>query len=107
MSKECLTTIRLTGTQRAFVDKEAEHQGVSVAETIRRIIDDYRAPDKIMVPLEGAERAFVDDLAEALGETPGKTVRLSLITYRAIMEAPLATILKPLEEVIEELAERD
>lgn len=107
MSKEHLTTIRLTEVQRDFVDKEAERQGVSVAETIRRIIDDYRAPDKILVPLEGAERDFINELAEALGETPGKTIRLSLITYRAIMEAPLATILKPLEEVIEELAERD
>lgn len=107
MSKERLTTIRLTEAQRGFVDKEAEHQGVSVAETIRRIIDDYRAPDKILVPLEGAEREFIDELAEALGETPGKTVRLSLITYRAIMESPLASILKPLEEVIEELAKRD
>lgn len=107
MSKEYLTTIRLTGIQRDFVDMEAERQGVSIAETIRRIIDDYRAPEKIMVPLEGEERKFIDELAEALGETPGKTVRLSLITYRAIMEAPLATILKPLEEVIEKLGERD
>lgn len=107
MSKEHLTTIRLTESQRAFVDKEAEHQGVSVAETIRRIIDDYRAPDKILVPLEGEERRFIDELSEALGETPGKTVRLSLITYRAIMEAPLATILKPPEKVMEILAERN
>jgi len=86
---------------------EAARQGVSVAETIRRIIDDYRAPEKILVPLGGEERKFIDDLAEALGETPGKTVRISLITYRAIMEAPLATILKPLEDVIEKLGERD
>ena len=107
MSKECLTTIRLTESQRVFVEKEAEHQGVSVAETIRRIIDDYRAPDKVLVPLEGEEKRFINELAKVLGETPGKTIRLSLITYRAIMEAPLATILKPPEEVIEELSKRD
>lgn len=107
MSKECLTTIRLTGVQRGFVNKESERLGVSVAEMIRRIIDDYRAPDKILVPLEGEERKFIDELAEALGETPGKTVRISLITYRAIMEAPLATILKPTEEVLEALSRMD
>jgi len=107
MSKTQLTTIRLTGPQRGFIDEEAERQGVSVAETIRRIIDDYRAPDKIMVPLEGEERAFIDELAEALGETPGKTVRISLITYRAIMESPLATILRPIEDVITEMTKRD
>lgn len=107
MRKDYLTTIRLTEAQRSFVDGEAERQDVSVSETIRRIIEDYRAPDKIIVPLEGEEREFINELAKVLGETPGKTVRLSLITYRAIMQSPLATILKPLPEVMEMLTERD
>lgn len=107
MSKECLTTIRLTETQRAFVDKEAEHQGVSVAETIRRIIDDYRSPKRISVPLDGPEREWIDELATAIKDTPSKAIRMSLIHYRQIMGAPLACILKPPDEVIDELSRRD
>jgi hypothetical protein len=107
MSKERLTTIRLTEAQRAFVENESERQGASAAEVVRRIIDDYRSPEKILVPLEGPEREWVDSLAEAIGDTPGKAVRMVLIHYRQVMEAPLATILKPAKEVLEELSRRD
>jgi len=107
MSKEYQTMIRLTEPQKNFIIDESEKLKVSMSEFVRRIIDDHRSPDKILVPLEGEERTFVNELAEALGETPGKTVRIALITYRTIMEAPLATILKPLDVVIEALAKRD
>jgi len=107
LSKERLTTIRLTETQRAFVEKESKRQGVSGAEVVRRIIDDYRSPEKILVPLEGPEREWVNSLAEAIGDTPGKAIRMVLIHYRQVMEAPLATILKPTEEVLAELSKRD
>jgi len=107
MSKEYLTTIRLTEAQRGFVDGEAKHQGVSVAETIRRIIDDYRSPEKISVPLNGPEREWVDELATAIEDTPGTAVRFGLIMLRQVMQSPLATILRPTAEVMEELSRRD
>ena len=105
MSKEYLTTIRLTEAQRTFVDQEAEHQGVSIAEIIRRIINDYRSPDNISVPLEGPEREYIMELSKEIKETPGMAIRLSLIMYRHIMQSPLAAILRPPAEVIDEIAE--
>lgn len=105
MSKEYLTTIRLTEVQRAFVDAEAVRQGVSVAEIIRRIINDFRSLDRISVPLEGPERDYIMELAKEIKETPGMAIRLSLIMYRHIMQSPLAAILRPPAEVIDEIAE--
>lgn len=103
MSKACLTTIRLTEAQRVFVDKEAERQGASVAEIIRRIIDDYRSPDRISVPLDGPELEWILDLSKAIKDTPGMAVRFGLIMLRQVMQAPLATILRPFDDVMEEL----
>ena len=105
MSKEHLTTIRLTEGQRAFVDGEAERQGVSVAEAIRRIIDNYRSKDYISVPLEGPERDYVMNLSKAIKDTPGMAIRMTLVMYRHIMQSPLAAILRPPAEVIDEIAE--
>lgn len=105
MSKDNMTTIRLTEPQRGFVDVEAERQGVSVAEIIRRIIDDYRSPEKISVPLEGPEREYIMELSKEIKETPGMAIRMSLIMYRHIMQSPLAAILRPPAEVIDEIAE--
>ena len=105
MSKEHMTTIRLTEAQRDFVDEEAERQEVSVAKVIRRIIDDYRSPDKISVPLEGPELGYILELSEEIKETPGMAIRMSLIMYRHIMQSPLAAILRPPAEVINEIVE--
>jgi len=106
MSKASLTTIRLTETQRAFIEKESRRQWVSEAEVVRRIIDEYRSPEKILVPLEGPEREWLNSLAAAIGDTPAKAVRMVLIHYRQVMEAPLAMILKPIDEVLVELSKR-
>ncbi|GAI48412.1 unnamed protein product, partial [marine sediment metagenome] len=38
-------------------------------------------------------------------DTPGMTIRLVLIMYRHIMQSPLAAILRPPAEVIDEIAE--
>ena len=105
LSKECLTTIRLTEAQRGFVNKESERQGVSVAEIIRRIIDDYRSPEKISVPLDGPEREYILELSKAIKDTPGMAIRMTLVMYRHIMQSPLAAILRPPAEVIDEIAE--
>lgn len=107
MSKDYQTMVRLTEPQKKFVIDESERLGVSISEILRRIIDDYRSPEKISVPIEGPEREWIDELAEAIGDTPGKAIRMALIHYRQVMEAPLATILKPTEEIIEELSRRD
>lgn len=105
MSIEYLTTIRLTEVQRDFVDKESDRQGVSMAEIIRRMINDYRSTDRILVPLEGPEREYILDLAKEIEATPGMAIRMTLVMYRHIMQSPLAAILRPPAEVIDEIAE--
>ena len=107
MSKDYQTMVRLTEPQKRFIIDESERLGASVSEIIRRIIDDYRSPEKISVPVEGPEWQWINELAEAIGDTPGKAIRMALIHYRQVMEAPLATILKPPEEVLAELSRRD
>ena len=105
MSKEYQTMIRLTQPQKAFIIEESDRLEVSMSEAIRRIIDDYRSPDKISVPLEGPEREYIMELSKAISDTPGMAIRMSLIMYRHIMQSPLAAILRPPAEVIDEIAE--
>jgi len=105
MSKEYQTMIRLTQPQKEFIIEESDRLDVSMSEVIRRIIDDYRSPEKISVPLEGPEREYIMTLSKAINDTPGMAIRMSLIMYRHIMQSPLAVILKPPAEVINEIVE--
>ena len=104
LSKDRMTTIRLTEVQRLFVMDETKRLGLSsMAEFIRRMVDDYRSSDKVVVPLEGEERTWVEALARELNETPGRSIRMALIHYRQIMRSPLSVILRPPDELIDEL----
>ena len=103
MSKEYQTMIRLTKSQKRFIIDESERLGLSMSEIIRRIIDDYRSPNRVYVPLEGPELEWIKDLSEAINDTPGMAVRYGLIMLRQVMQAPLATILRPTSEVMDVL----
>lgn len=105
MSKEYQTMIRLTQPQKGFIIEESDRLDVSMSEVIRRIIDDYRSPEKISVPLEGPERKYIMELSREAKITPGLAIRMSLIMYRHIMQSPLAAILRPPAEVIDEIVE--
>ncbi len=102
-SKDHQTMIRLTKSQKGFVIEEAERLGISMSELIRRIVDDYRFPGRIIVPLDGPELDWILDLSKAIKDTPGMAVRLALIMHRQVMQAPLGMILRPPEKVMEEL----
>jgi Ribbon-helix-helix protein, copG family len=47
MSKLPRLSISLTEPQRAFLEKEARHLGISVADLIRRIVDQYREKHRL------------------------------------------------------------
>lgn len=103
-TKDSQTMIRLTTDQRKFLDDEAAKLGLSNSEFIRRLIQDYNIPDKVLVSFPVVEELkFVQDLATELNVTPSNAIRISLIQFRTIMQAPLSVILRPTEEVLAEL----
>lgn len=100
------TTLRFSSSQWNFINDEAERLDLrSTAEFIRKIVDDYRAPETVVVPLGKPEMHFIEELSKELNETPGKTIRIALILTRTLMSSSLSSILRPPEKIIEELAE--
>jgi hypothetical protein len=106
--KDEVTTLRLTQSQREFVDKEVERQQLKgLAEFFRKLLDDYMTEDHITVPLVKEEYEYLMKIAKELNVSMRDVFKFVLLSYKLLMESPLHKIIKPTDQLIEEIARRE
>lgn len=94
---------RVNGEQYRHVRKQAESQGCSEAEIIRKYIQQNMEKNHIFLPLSKGERCFLDEVAEKLQISIDDAIRSILFSYKTLMDAPLWRIIKPISEIMEEI----
>lgn len=103
--KDEVTTLRLTQRQREFVTKEVGRQRLpSMAEFFRKLLDDYMTEDHITVPLVKEEHEFIMKIAQELNVSKRDVFKFVLLSYKLLMESPLHKIIKPTDQLIEEMS---
>ena len=103
--KDEVTTLRLTQTQREFVEKEVERQRLpSKAEFWRKLLDEYMNEDHITIPLVKAEHEYIVKIAQELNVSKRDVFKFVLLSYKLLMESPLHKIIKPTDQLIEEMS---
>lgn len=103
--KDEITTLRLTQRQREFVAKEVERQNLrSMAEFFRKLVDDYMSEEHITVPLVKEEYEFIMKLVQELNVSKRDVFKFVLLSYKLLMESPLHKIIKPTDQLIDEMS---
>lgn len=107
MKKDKQVPIRLDEKQRKFLDEESIRQRVSLAEVIRRMIDDAESKDAVTVRFDPTEREWITNLAENLHMSQSEMIRINLGYLRTIMSQPLLSTMKNPLELARELKRRE
>lgn len=94
---------RVTTKQYRHVKAQAESQGCSDAEIIRKYIKQNMEENHIFLPLSKGERQFLDEVAEKLQISIDDAIRSIMFTYKTLMDAPLWRIIKPISEIMGEI----
>ena len=103
--KDEVTTLRLTPLQRKFVTGEVERQKLkSMAEFFRKLLDEYMTEDHITVPLVKEEYEYIMKIAKELNVSKRDVFKFVLLSYKLLMESPLHKIIKPTDQLMEEMS---
>lgn len=103
--KDEVTTLRLTSVQREFVTGEVERQKLkSMAEFFRKLLDEYMNEDHITIPLVKEEHEYIMKIAKELNVSKRDVFKFVLLSYKLLMESPLHKIIKPTDQLIEEIS---
>ena len=95
--------LRLTKKQLHKVRKLAERVKISSPEVIRRAIDVVTSDDQVVVPLTVKERLFIEGICDTAGVQPSEAVKIVLLSYHTLMSSPLWKIVKPVNEILDEM----
>lgn len=98
---------KLRSDQLNKISTLAEQSNVSMAEVVRHAIDIIGAADVVIVPLVKQEREFIESICESVGVTPDNAIKMVLLSYKTLMDAPLWRLVKPVNEILDELMEVD
>ena len=100
--------IRLTKEQMDILTRLAENSGVNRIDVVRRAIEIVGSEDHVVVPLTVEERLFVEGICNTAGVQPPDAVKMVLLSYHTLMRSPLWKVVKPVNEIIDEMrAEQD
>lgn len=95
--------VRLTSKQLDILSKLAERSGESKADVIRRAIEIVGSEDHVAVPLGTKERLFIEGICNTAGVQPSDAIKIVLLSYHTLLSSPLWQIVKPVDEILEEM----
>ena len=95
--------VRLTMEQKSRLERLAEKSGEPIASLVRRALDIANADDHVFVPLTVKERQFIEGICSEAGVQPADAVKMVLLSYHTLMSSPLWRIVKPVDEILEEV----
>ena len=86
----------------------AERSGVKKADVVRRAVEILGSEDHVIVPLSVKERLFIEGVCNTAGVQPPDAVKMVLLSYHTLMSSPLWKVVKPVNEILDEMrAEED
>jgi len=95
--------VRFTKEQKKILDRLAEGSDVSKADVVRRAVEILGSEDHVVVPLTVKERLFIEGICNTAGVQPPDAVKMVLLSYHTLMSSPLWKIVKPVDEILEEM----
>ena len=95
--------VRLTRKQKNRLERLAETSGEPIASVVRRALDIVGADDHVFVPLTVKERLFIESICDVAGVQPADAVKMVLLSYHTLMSSPLWRVVKPVDEILEEM----
>ena len=95
--------VRLTKKQKTRLEQLAETSGEPIASVVRRALDIVDADDHVFVPLTMKERLFIEGICNEAGVQPADAVKMILLSYHTLMSSPLWKIVKPVDEILDEM----
>lgn len=75
-----------------------------MAEFFRKLVDDYMTEDHITIPLVKEEHEYIMKIAKELNVSKRDVFKFVLLSYKLLMESPLHKIIKPTDQLIEEIS---
>lgn len=100
--------VRFSKDQMKILGRLAERSGVSKADVLRRAIEIVGSDDHVVVPLSDKERLFIEGICNTAEVQPADAVKIVLLSYHTLMSSPLWKIVKPVDEILDEMkADRD
>ena len=97
--------VRLTKSQIEILDRLSERSGDSRADLVRRVIEIMGSDDHVFVPLTVEERLFIEGICNVAGVQPADAIKIVLLSYHTLMSSPLWKIVRPVEQILEEMKE--
>ncbi len=95
--------VRLTKKQMAKVYKLSERSKGSKADLVRHAIDVITSEDHVVVPLTTRERLFIEGICDTAGVQPSDAIKIVLLSYHTLMSSPLWKVVRPVDEILEEM----
>ena len=95
--------VRFSKKQMDTLTKLAERSGETKAEVIRRAIEIVGSEDHVVVPVTVKERLFIEGVCNTAGVQPPDAVKMVLLSYHTLMSSPLWKVVKPVDEILEEM----
>ena len=95
--------VRLTKRQKNRLEQLAETSGEPLASVVRRALDIVDADDHVYVPLTLRERLFIERICNEAGVQPADAVKMVLLSYHTLMSSPLWKIVRPVDEILDQV----
>lgn len=95
--------VRFTEQQMAVLERLAERSGETKADIVRRAVEIVGSAEHVVVPLTVTERRFIEGIRNTAGVQPPDAVKMVLLSYHTLMSSPLWRIVKPIDEVLNEM----
>lgn len=95
--------IRLTEKQMTILSRLAKRDGVSRADVVRGAIEIIGADDYVIIPVTVKERLFIEGICQTAGVQPSDAVKMVLLSYHTLMSSPLWKIVRPVDEILDEM----
>ena len=95
--------VRFSKKQMKILDRLAERSGVKKADVIRRAVEIVGSENHVVVPLSVKEGLFIEGICNEAGVQPPDAVKMVLLSYHTLMSSPLWKIVKPVDEILDEM----
>jgi len=102
--KEFPLTIRFTRIQNEKLERRARETGLKKAEVARRCVDLALSEDPIVVSFKDPFLREIDKYAEEMTVSRGEAIEMMVVAFMTLMKTPLWNIVRPIDEIVEELA---
>lgn len=101
--KEKVGTVRFSPEMWNKIEERAKVSKLSKAEVVRRCVKYGLSEDNIVIPLNRDERRFLEEICESTGVLPSEAAKMVFLAFNVLMHSSLARVIKPIDEILEEL----